>query len=96
MSWFARAMAIYHINNDTNFRRPSKIWVRWDREGRGGWLGNRFGLNMARDFPMGFPPTGTPLGHGSRCTGGVVVTWIVASKQFDPPRVQFPASAGFF
>ncbi len=28
-------------------------------------------------------------------TGGVVVTWIVASRRFDPPRVRFPASADF-
>ena len=25
-----------------------------------------------------------------------MVTWIVATEQFDPPRVQFPASASFF
>ena len=32
-----------------------------------------------------------------QCTGGVVVTWIVAIESiFDPPRVQFPASAGIF
>ena len=32
-----------------------------------------------------------------RCTGGVVVTWIVAiGRIFDPPRVQFPASAVYF